>query len=68
MGCSFALVALRGGDHILAAVALMAVCWAAATLIHALGASKIVDDLEYSSYTAGDGERVLGIRRVSDLS
>lgn len=37
LGCSFALVALRGGDHVHAAMGLMAACSTAALVVRALG-------------------------------
>lgn len=46
IGCSFALVALRGGEHVAAAVTLMAACSTAAVLVRLLGAAQLVDDLD----------------------
>ena len=46
LGSSFALVALRGGDSILAAAMLMTACSAAAVLVRVLGASHLVDNLD----------------------
>jgi hypothetical protein len=45
LGCSFALVALRGGDFVLAAAALVAACSTAALMIRALAPAKRADDL-----------------------
>jgi hypothetical protein len=46
LGCSFALVALRGGESIVAAVTLMAACSAGAAMIRLLGTTQFVDDLD----------------------
>ena len=46
LGCSFALVALRGGDSIVAAITLMAACSTGAAMIRLLGTSQLVDDLD----------------------
>ena len=45
LGCSFALVALRGGDSVLAAVTLMAACSTGAAMIRSLGTTQLFDDL-----------------------
>ena len=46
LGCSFALVALRGGEHVIAAVTLMAACSTGAAIIRLLGTAQFVDDLD----------------------
>ncbi len=46
LGCSFALVALRGGDSVVAAITLMAACSTGAAMIRLLGTSQLVDDLD----------------------
>ena len=45
LGCSFALVALRGGESFLAAVTLMAACSTGAAMIRLLGTTQLVDDV-----------------------
>ena len=52
LGSSFALVALRGGDSILAAAMLMTACSAAAVLVRVLGASQLVDNLDDAGHVA----------------
>jgi len=54
LGCSFALVALRGGESALAAVTLMAACSTGAAAIRLLGSSQLVDDLDHARDVAGD--------------
>ena len=54
LGCSFALVALRGGERALAAVTLMAACSTGAAAIRLLGSSQLVDDLDHARDVAGD--------------
>ena len=54
LGSSFALVALRGGDSILAAAMLMTACSAAAVLVRVLGASRLVDNVDGVRRVAGD--------------
>ena len=46
LGCSFALVALRGGESVIAAVTLMAACSTGAAIIRLLGTRQFVDDLD----------------------
>lgn len=46
LGSSFALVALRGGESILAAAMLMTACSTAAVLVRVLGARQAVDHLD----------------------
>jgi len=46
LGSSFALVALRGGDSVLAAAMLMTACSAVAVLVRVLGAGQLVDNVE----------------------
>jgi len=40
LGCSFALVALRGGENIIAAVTLMAACSTGAAIIRLLASDR----------------------------
>ena len=54
LGCSFALVALRGGDSVVAAITLMAACSTGAAMIRLLGASQLVDDLDNARDVARD--------------
>jgi hypothetical protein len=54
VGCSFALVALRGGDSIIAAVTLMAACSTGAAMIRLLGPTQLVDDLDDARNVAGN--------------
>ena len=54
LGCSFGLVALRGGESILAAAIMMTACSTAALLVRLLGAGQLVDDLDDPRYVAGD--------------
>jgi len=54
LGSSFALVALRGGDSILAAAMLMTACSAAAVLVRVLGASPLVDNFDDARHVARD--------------
>ncbi len=54
LGSSFALVALRGGESILAAAMLMTACSAAAVLVRVLGASQLVDHLDDTGHVARD--------------
>ena len=49
LGSSFALVALRGGDSILAAAMLMTACSAAAVLVRVLGAGQLVNNVDTRS-------------------
>jgi hypothetical protein len=53
LGCSFALVALRGGESVVAAITLMAACSTGAAMIRLLGTTHLVDDV----YHAGDVTR-----------
>jgi hypothetical protein len=54
LGCSFGLVALRGGESILAAAIMMTACSTAALLVRMLGASQLVDNLDDTRYVTGD--------------
>ena len=54
LGCSFALVALRGGDSVVAAITLMAACSTGAAMIRLLGTSQLVDDLDNARDVARD--------------
>jgi hypothetical protein len=54
LGCSFALVALRGGETALAAATLMAACSTGAAMIRLLGTSQLVDDLDGARDIARD--------------
>jgi hypothetical protein len=53
LGCSFALVALHGGDSVIAAATLMAACSTGAAVIRLLGASQFVDDVNDTRDVAG---------------
>ena len=54
LGCSFALVALRGGESVAAAITLMAACSTGAAMIRLLGASQLVDDFNNPGDVARD--------------
>ncbi len=54
LGCSFALVALRGGENVLAAVTLMAACSTGAAMIRLLGTTQLVDDVNDARDVARD--------------
>jgi hypothetical protein len=54
LGCSFALVALRGGESVVAAITLMAACSTGAAMIRLLGASQLVDDVNNARDVARD--------------
>ena len=54
LGCSFALVALRGGESALAAATLIAACSTGAAAIRLLGAGQLVDDLGHTRDIAGN--------------
>lgn len=54
LGCSFALVALRGGEAALAAATLMAACSTGAAMIRLLGSSQLVDDVDNAGHVARD--------------
>ena len=54
LGCSFALVALRGGDSVIAAVTLIAACSTGAAMIRLLGTSQFVDDVNNARDVARD--------------
>ena len=54
LGCSFALVALRGGESVIAAVTLMAACSTGAAMIRLLGTTQLVDDLDNARDVARD--------------
>ena len=54
LGCSFALVALRGGESVLAAVTLMAACSTGAAMIRLLGTTQLVDDVNHARDVARD--------------
>jgi len=53
LGCSFALVALRGGESVIAAVTLMAACSTGAAIIRLLGTRQFVDDVDDTRNVAG---------------
>jgi hypothetical protein len=53
LGCSFVLVALRGGGSAIAAATLMAACCTGAAVIRLLGASQFVDDVNDTRDVAG---------------
>lgn len=55
LGCSFALVALHGGESVIAAVTLMAACSTGAAMIRLLGSSQLVDDLDDARDVAHEG-------------
>jgi hypothetical protein len=46
LGCSFALVALHGGESVIAAVTLMAACSTGAAMVRLLGANQLVDKID----------------------
>ena len=54
LGCSFALVALRGGDSVIAAVTLIAACSTGAAMIRLLGTSQLIDDVNNARDVARD--------------
>ena len=54
LGCSFALVALHGGESVAAAITLMAACSTGAAMIRLLGASQLVDDVNDARNVARD--------------
>jgi hypothetical protein len=54
LGCSFALVALHGGESALAAATLIAACSTGAAAIRLLGAGQLVDDLDDTPNVAGN--------------
>jgi hypothetical protein len=54
LGCSFSLVALHGGDSVIAAAMLMTACSTAALLVRALGARELVDHLNDAGDVARD--------------
>jgi hypothetical protein len=54
LGCSFALVALRGGDSVIAAVTLVAACSTGAAMIRLLGTGQFVDDVNNARDVARD--------------
>jgi hypothetical protein len=54
LGSSFALVALHGGESIIAAAMLMTACSAAAVLVRVLGPSQLVNDLDDAGHVARD--------------
>jgi len=64
IGSSFVLVALKGGDHIVAAVTLMAACSTAAIMIRALAPGQLVDHLNDAGDPTRDGDRVISVTRV----
>ena len=66
LGCSFALVALHGGESVLAAATLMAACSTGAVMIRLLGTSQLVDDVDNTRDVARDRQRVLGVGLVLD--
>jgi hypothetical protein len=46
LGCSFALVALHGGESVIAAITLMAACSTGAAAIRLLGSGQLADHLD----------------------
>ena len=54
LGCSFGLVALRGGDNVIASVTLIAACSTGAAMIRLLGTSQLVDDVNNARDVARD--------------
>ena len=54
LASSFALVALKGGESVIAAAMLMAACSTAAVLVRLLGAGQLVDHLDDTRNIAGD--------------
>jgi hypothetical protein len=54
LGSSFALVALHGGDSVLAAAMLMTACSAGAVLVRVLGAGQLVDHLDDARHVTRD--------------
>ena len=66
IGSSFVLVALKGGDHFVAAVTLMAACSTAAIMIRALAPGQLVDHLNDAGDPTRDGDRVISVTRVRD--
>jgi len=64
IGSSFVLVALKGGDHIVAAVTLMAACSTAAIMIRALAPGQLVDHVNDAGHPTRDGDRVISVTRV----
>jgi len=54
LGSSFSLVALHGGQSVIAAAMLMTACSTAAMLVRALGASQLVDHLDNAGDVARD--------------
>jgi hypothetical protein len=54
LGSSFALVALRGGESIIAAAMLMTACSAAAVLVRVLGTGQLIDNLDDAGPVAHD--------------
>jgi len=53
LGCSFGLVALRGGEHVIAAITLVTACSTGAAIIRLLGRTQLVDDLDNTGDAAG---------------
>ena len=51
---SFSLVALHGGQSVIAAAMLMTACSTAAMLVRAIGASQLVDHLDNAGDVARD--------------
>jgi len=54
LGCSFALVALHGGESVIAAATAMAACSTGAAMIRLLGASQLADDIDNPGNVARD--------------
>ena len=54
LGSSFALVALHGGESILAAAMLITACSTAAVLVRVLGANQLVDHIDNARHPTGD--------------
>lgn len=54
LGASFALVALHGGDSVIAAAVLMTACSTAAALVRLLDSGHLVDHLDDTRHVARD--------------
>ena len=53
LGCSFALVALHGGQSVIASVILITACSTGAAMIRLLGPRQLIDDLDDTGDIAG---------------
>ena len=54
LGCSFALVALRGGESVIAAVTLIAACSTCAAMVRLLGTRQLVDHIDNAGDVTSD--------------